>query len=94
MVEIDPVKRSRIEDMLTQLQMVVPLTDALEDHSDIKQLIALARRNEPIGWNSLYNIKPCSNCHHEWMEFAHLLTLIYNRDQTPKRYTIIRIEII
>ena len=47
-----------------------------------------------IGWFNTEALQPAGDNHHEWMSFAHLLTLLYNRDQTPKRYTIIRIIII
>ena len=48
------------------------------------------RENSDIGWQETLNLMPGSDDFHHWMHFSYYLTLIYNRDLMPKRYSIIR----
>ena len=56
----------------------------------IKEMEAL----KDLGYVATVNLCPQSENHHEWMNYARLLTQIHNRDQRPQRYTILRIGII
>ena len=90
MPDIDPQKRSRILLALETLKPVLP-TAAQEDETlAIKQLINLANNNGIINWNMLQFAIPSSQCHHQWMEFAHLVTLLWNRFNSIKVYSVLR----
>ena len=43
-----------------------------------------------IGWEKTFDLMPKDDNHHHWMSYASYLTGIYNRDNTPKRYSIFR----
>ena len=43
-----------------------------------------------IGWDKTFNLMPKDDNHHHWMSYASYLTGVYNRDNTPKRYSIFR----
>ena len=43
-----------------------------------------------IGWDRTYDLMPKDDNHHHWMSFASYLTAVYNRDNTPKRFSIFR----
>ena len=44
-----------------------------------------------IGWEKIQTFIPRDNNHHHWMSFSALLTVIYNRDNEPKRFSIFRL---
>ena len=44
-----------------------------------------------IGWENIKKFIPRDDNHHHWMSFAALLTVIYNRDNEPKRFSIFRL---
>ena len=43
-----------------------------------------------IGWDKTFDLMPRDDNHHHWMSFASYLTAIYNRDNSPKRFSIFR----
>ena len=43
-----------------------------------------------LGWEQTRKLMPNNYDHHHWMNFAHLLTVLYNRDKELKRFSIIR----
>ena len=90
MVIIDPVKRSRIIETMLQLKPLLPDTDSINVNLPISQTIALARSEVAISWNSILRYKPVTECHHAWMDFACLLTIIYNNLMPQKVYSILR----
>lgn len=60
----------------------------------IQEGIAELKFNKDIGWQQTLNLMPQSDDFHHWMHYAYMLTLIHNRDLSPKRYSIIRVVII
>lgn len=59
--------------------------------TSIKDAIADMKLGKDIGWMGTNALMPKSDDFHHWMHFAHLLTVIYNRDCSPKKFSIIRI---
>lgn len=43
-----------------------------------------------IGWEKIKSFIPRDDNHHHWMSFSALLTIIYNRDHEPQRFSIFR----
>ena len=52
----------------------------------IKEILS----GKDIGWQQTLNLMPGSDDFHHWMHYSYFLTLIYNRDNSPKRYSIDR----
>ena len=50
----------------------------------------LRNNGNDIGWDRTYDLMPKDDNHHHWMSFASYLTAVYNRDNTPKRFSIFR----
>ena len=50
----------------------------------------LRENGSDIGWEKTFNLMPKDDNHHHWMSFASYLTGVFNRDNTPKRYSIFR----
>ena len=44
-----------------------------------------------VGWEKIHSFIPRDDNHHHWMSFSALLTVIYNRDHEPQRFSIFRI---
>ena len=75
--------------MLKLKPLLLELNNVKDDLS-CKQLIDKVRKNEVISWNQILQVKPISNSHHEWMDFALLLTIIHNQYMELKVYSILR----
>ena len=43
-----------------------------------------------VGWDKIHSFIPRDDNHHHWMSFSALLTVIYNRDHEPQRFSIFR----
>ena len=56
----------------------------------IQEGIAEMKMGKDIGWQRTINLMPGSDDFHHWMHYNYYLTLIYNRDNSPKRYSIDR----
>ena len=61
--------------------------------SNIMEATEEARLGRDLGWDKTRALMPNNYDFHHWMNFAHLLTVIYNRDLEPKRYSILRVVI-
>ena len=59
-------------------------TSLLEAEKEIRQ------NGADIGWERTFDLMPRDDNHHWWMSFASYLTAVYNRDHTPKRFSIFR----
>ena len=55
----------------------------------IQESIAEMKSGLDIGWQRTADLEPRSDDFHHWMHFCYLLTVIYNRDNSPKKYSII-----
>ena len=62
----------------------------LSSATSIKDAIEDMKQNKDIGWMGINSLMPKSDDFHHWIHFAHLLTVIYNRDCSPKKFSIIR----
>ena len=60
------------------------------EHTTIEMAIAWARQGLDGGLEGTYNLQPTDLSFHCWMQYALLCTILYNRDHTNKRYTILR----
>ena len=58
--------------------------------TNIQQAIEETRTGHDLGWEKTKSLMPRSDDHHHWMHFCHLLTILHNRDNSPKRFSIIR----
>ena len=56
----------------------------------IQEGIAEMKLGKDIGWQRTINLMPGSDDFHHWMHYNYYLTLIYNRDNSPKRFSIDR----
>ena len=56
----------------------------------IQASIAEMKNGLDIGWQRTADLEPRSDDFHHWMHFSYLLTVIHNRDNSPKKYSIIR----
>ena len=61
--------------------------DAAQSRS--KALLAANNGMDP-GHDKTRSLAPQTMLYHEWMQYAHLLTILYNRDRAEKRFTILR----
>ena len=57
---------------------------------DYKRALQLAREGQDGGPTATKRFEPTNNNHHKWMKYAHLLTVLYNRNRSVKRFTILR----
>ena len=70
------------------------LWNKLGSATSIQTGIAEMKEGKDIGWQQTMDLMPKSDDFHHWMHYCYYITLIYNRDITPKRFTIIRIVVI
>ena len=86
---IDEDAKSRILDELNGMKNAISW-NYQGTATTVKEAIAEIKDGKDIGWQQTWRLMPTSACYHDWMDFAFLLTLIYNRDNEPKRFTILR----
>ena len=60
------------------------------DQTTIAVAIEYARQGLDGGLEGTFQLQPTDLDFHEWMQFAYLCTLLYNRNRNEKRYTILR----
>ena len=87
---IDVNKKKRI---LCELDLMKQNTNwnQMGKAETVADAIQEIKSGKDIGWHNTRLMTPSTDDHHAWMEFAYLITLIYNRDAANKRYTILRI---
>ena len=56
----------------------------------LNRAVEFAKNGQDAGYENTLSIQPKTACHHEWMEFARLLTLLFNRNREFKKFTILR----
>ena len=59
-------------------------------HTTIESAIELARQGLDGGLEGTFQLQPQDLDFHCWMQFASLCTILYNRNRTNKKYTILR----
>ena len=88
--EIDTINT----DCENALNQVLWYTNAdLSNCSSIRQAIQLARDGLDGGPTAIEKFKPNNGNFTAWMNYAHLITVYYNRDKRVKKYTILRTRI-
>ena len=60
----------------------------------IKTATQYARQGHDAGYDVVARLQPDSDDFHEWIDFTELCTVLFNRDNLPPKYTILRIVII
>ena len=58
--------------------------------NSIKDSLLELKEGKDIGWMGTKSLMPNSDDFHHWMHFAYLLTTIYNRDCSPKKFSVVR----
>ena len=48
------------------------------------------RKGNKIGWQQLQALMPNNESHHHWMNFAHVLTILFNENNDKQYFSIIR----
>ena len=86
---IDPATKAKIISELHAMKNSISWNN-LGSARSIQNGIKEMKENKDIGWQQTYNLMPRSDDFHHWMHFCYYLTVIYNRDLEPKRYSIIR----
>ena len=86
---IDAAVKSRILKALEDLEHSIRW-NGLSQAADLKNAIIDIKKDMDLGWEKTAALVPTSEDHHEWMDFAYLLTRIYNRDNVTKKYSVIR----
>ena len=87
MPTVDPEKKRKILEAATFMKNI--LDNNPRDTTGTIPLLDHIRAQAPFSWNQIEAHFPSSNCHHEWMHFAHLLTVAYNRTMNEEIYSVI-----
>ena len=61
-----------------------------DDKTTIKMAIEWARQGLDGGLEGTMKLQPSNLNFHCWMDYAHLCTILYNRNRNEQRYTILR----
>ena len=64
-------------------------TPLLPNLTTIEALV-MARAGDMFNKTTVELLEPQDGEYNEWMNFVHLLTILYNRNRTYKKYTILR----
>lgn len=60
-------------------------------YENLDAAISAVNDGADMGWQPLLALQPTDNQHATWMQFAYLLTCIYNKGKTSnRRFTILR----
>ena len=60
------------------------------DESTVAMAMDLARQGLDGGMEGTLKLQPKNLNFHDWMQYAHLCTILYNRTKVPEKYTILR----
>ena len=52
--------------------------------------LSMARAGDNFRKSDVIKLEPQNTKYEEWMNFVHLLTILYNRNRKNKKYTILR----
>ena len=64
-----------------------------EDNISVPNATHYARQGHDAGLEAVLKLQPTSEDFNEWINFTGLCTVLYNRDNSPPKYTILRIVI-
>lgn len=57
----------------------------------LKEALHMAKNGENLNQSTAKKLEPTTNNHNDWMDYAHILTIEYNKNRTERKYTILRI---
>ena len=60
----------------------------------LAQALEAARDGKDMGYSFTKSLQPHSRNHNEWMDYALLLTMLFNRNRSFCKYTILRIGLL
>lgn len=56
----------------------------------LKEALHMAKNGENLNRRNAEMLEPATRDHNEWMDYAHILTIEYNKNRTERKYTILR----
>ena len=57
---------------------------------NLKEALRMAKNGENLNQRTVERLEPTTNNYNEWMDYAHILTIEYNKNRTECKYTILR----
>ena len=86
--ETAEVVKEKCLDALNEINWMGQVTFTPE--TTIDGAIELALQGLDGGLEGTYELQPTGLQFHEWMQYAYLCTILYNRNRSIRRYTILR----
>ena len=86
---VDEMKKNQILTAWIALKPVLNVFDLVPVNVSIKMLIMLAKQGVDLSQTTVAAACPDSLDHHRWMDFAHLLTVIYNSRNEEQIYSVL-----
>ena len=68
-----------------------PETDCPSPVITLAQALHLAKNGQNLSKDNVEKLEPKTMLFHEWMDYAHIVTICYNKCHQKKKYTILRI---
>ena len=66
-------------------------TNCLSPITQLDQALSMAKEGQNLSKENVEKLEPKSMLFHEWMDYAHIITIFYNKCHKKKKYTILRI---
>ena len=88
MPTIDPTKKQIILQAAALIKLLLQ-HNAEAENLPLKDLLDLIRSNVQVSWNQIEAHYPTTDCHHQWMHYAHLLTTVYNQMMNEQVYSVL-----
>ena len=82
------VIKTKCLNALNDIQWLDQLT--FDETTTVKMAIEWARQGLDGGLEGTFKLQPSDLSFHCWVDYAHLCTILYNRNRTNQRYTILR----
>ena len=90
---VNEATKRRINDELESMKTSINWNN-LGSAKNIAEATREAVKGRDLGWEGTRAMMPNNYDFHHWMNYAHLLTVLYNRDHEIKRFSILRNAII
>lgn len=88
--ELRPI-RSRCDRALGEICWKYDATTA--DSLTLPRALEAAKIGKDMGLESTRSLQPLTDNYNDWMDYAFMLTILYNRNRSFKKYTILRKEL-
>ena len=72
-------------------EIIWPQNIPLLSEINLKQALQMAKDGQKISKKTAQALEPANLCFHEWMDYAHMLTIYFNSCNQQCKYTILRI---